>query len=240
MKNKVIFLLVILNVLLFATATYLAIHTGYIKRNFIRLRIISPPQDSVLPMDYWCIQGWTNTLEKLNIQADIVFFGNSITCGSSFHDYFPDKKIINLGYPGDNIKGMLYRIDMLKAVKPHKCFIMAGINDSWRPKEEIITQYRDLIIQLKYEMPKVQFYIESILPVNSCRFENYCNNTKIAEINIELARIATEFDCPYIDLYTLYIDEFSELPMSLSPDGVHLFHDSYDRWADIIRPYIYQ
>lgn len=241
MKNKVIVSLFIINVVLLAAAAYLGIHTGYVKRNFIRLGIIAaPPQDSVLPVDYWCIRGWTNTLEKLNVQADIVFFGNSITCGSSFQEYFPDKKIINLGYPGDNIQGMFYRIDMLKAVNPHKCFIMAGINDSWRQKEEIIIQYRNLISQIKDEMPEVQLYIESILPVNSSRFENYCENAKILELNTELAKIAEDFDCQYIDLYTLYVDDSNELPMSLSPDGVHLFRESYDRWAEVIRPYIYE
>lgn len=241
MKNKIVIILTILNVGLFSVAMYLGIHTGYLKRNFIRLGIMAaPPKDSVPPADYWCIQGWTNTLEKLDIDADIVFFGNSITCGSSFQEYFPDKKIINLGYPGDNLDGMLYRIDMIKAVSPQKCFVMAGINDTWRPNEIIIQKYRVLISQMKEQLPNTQIYIESILPINSSRFADYCNNDKIIELNSQLMFLAIECNCVYIDLYPFYVDEANELPMSLSPDGVHLFHDSYFFWADIISKYIYE
>ena len=78
--------------------------------------------------DYWCIQGWTNTLKKLDYDADVVFFGNSITRGGDFQDYFPNIKTCNLGYPGDNMDGMMLRIGQVKAVTPEKVFVMAGIN----------------------------------------------------------------------------------------------------------------
>lgn len=241
MRNKVIIISVLLNVLLFGVAAYLGIHTGYIKRNLIRIGIIAPPaKDSVLPADFWCIRGWTNTLEKMDIDADIVFFGNSITCGSTFQEYFPDKKIINLGYPGDNLDGMLYRIEMIRAVKPEKCFVMAGINDSWRTNDEIKRKYHTLLSQLKTQLPQTQFYIESILPINSSRFGKYCNNDKIIELNLMIAALAQDFDFKYIDLYSLYANETNELNLSLSPDGVHLFHDSYERWANLIRQYVYE
>lgn len=42
--------------------------------------------------DYWARNGWTNTLQKLDYDADIAFFGNSITCMSNFQKSFPDKK----------------------------------------------------------------------------------------------------------------------------------------------------
>lgn len=51
----------------------------------------------VLPTDapdYWARNGWTNTLQKLDYDADIAFFGNSITCMSDFQKSFPDKKLL--------------------------------------------------------------------------------------------------------------------------------------------------
>lgn len=47
---------------------------------------------------------------------------------SDFQSYFPNKKIIELGYPGDNIKGMQMRVAQIVAVHPKKVFIMAGTN----------------------------------------------------------------------------------------------------------------
>ena len=79
--------------------------------------------------DYWAIRGWTNTLQKMSYDADICFLGNSITYASNFQTYFTDKKIVELGYPGDTMIGMMRRMDMLRAVCPEKVFLMAGIND---------------------------------------------------------------------------------------------------------------
>lgn len=60
--------------------------------------------------------------------VDVVFYGNSITCGSSFQDYFPEVSICNLGYPGDNLDGLTSRSYMIATVKPEKVFVMGGIN----------------------------------------------------------------------------------------------------------------
>ena len=37
----------------------------------------------------------------MHLDADVVFFGNSITRASCFDTYFPDVSICNLGYGGE-------------------------------------------------------------------------------------------------------------------------------------------
>ena len=53
---------------------------GWVQVNSDAVEISSNPEDRG---DYWCIQGWTNTLNKLGYDADVVFFGNSITRGGN-------------------------------------------------------------------------------------------------------------------------------------------------------------
>ena len=50
--------------------------------------------------DYELIKGWVNSLDKLHIQADVAFIGNSITNNSDFQGYFKDKKVVTLGVSG--------------------------------------------------------------------------------------------------------------------------------------------
>lgn len=194
------------------------------------------------PMDnpnYWCIQGWTNTLEKLGVNFDVVFFGNSITKGSSFHEYFPNTSICNLGFPGDNLDGMMLRVDQIKAVKPQKIFIMAGINGLYLQTLEVFEEkYMRLVKAIKESNPNSALYLQSILPVNNSMAQKYvCSNDKINDANQIIKEIAHINDCIYINVHQLYIKD-GEMNASLSRDGVHLLPQSYNAWANLLKPYI--
>ena len=189
--------------------------------------------------NYWCIQGWTNTLEKMDIDFDIVFFGNSITRGSSFHEYFTNTSICNLGFPGDNLDGMMLRVNQIKAVNPKKVFLMAGINGlNYQTLQVFKEKYGRLVKAIKESNPKSIIHLQSILPVNNSIAQNYvCSNEKIKDANIIIKGIATENECIYIDVHQLYVKD-GEMDASLSRDGVHLLPESYDAWANLLKPYV--
>lgn len=190
--------------------------------------------------DYWALKGWTNTLKKLRIEADIAFFGNSITAGSDFQAEFPDKKIVNLGYPGDNIKGMLRRVPMLSAVNPKKIFLMAGTNDLVHVSlEEYTSRYTQLINSIKDSIPNAKIYIESVLPSNH-EMGDYAPNSKVQQANLILKNLSKTYNCIFIDIYHLYVNSKNELYPEYTRDGVHLFPYHYDKWASEIKPYIYE
>ena len=188
--------------------------------------------------DYWCIRGWTNTLNKLSYDADVVFFGNSITCGGNFQDYFPDIKICNLGYPGDNMDGMMFRIGQVKAVTPEKVFVMAGINGLKYQTEEVFERkYQCMVDSIIKVVPQAEIYLQSILPVNHSMRRGGTSSEKIIKSNETIARIANRSNCIYVDLWSLY-EKDGEMPKELTRDGVHLFPEAYDRWAEEIKKYI--
>ena len=54
-----------------------------------------------------CLQAWTNSLRQMNVKADIVFFGDSLTYYGDFASIFPAKVVCNLGLRGDTIQGMI-------------------------------------------------------------------------------------------------------------------------------------
>lgn len=211
--------------------------TNLIQRIGVRIGLIeNKPMDNP---NYWCIQGWTNTLEKMNIDFDVVFFGNSITRGSSFHEYFTNTSICNLGFPGDNLDGMMLRVNQIKAVNPKKIFIMAGINGLNLQTTGVFEEkYERLIKAIKESNPHSTLHLQSILPVNNSIAPKYvCSNEKIVNANEIIKKIAHNNNCIYIDVHQLYVKD-GEMDASLSRDGVHLLPESYDAWANLLKPYI--
>jgi len=238
MKTKVLFLISVVlfigNIMLFGLIYY---KTNLMQRVGVKLGLVEmKPLDR---SDYWCIQGWNNTLKKMNVDFDVVFFGNSITCGSSFHEYFPDISICNLGYPGDGLDGMMLRVKQIKAVNAKKVFIMAGINGlKSQPLDVFKNKYEHLIKAIKTDNPEIIIYLQSILPVNNKISNNkYASNEKIKNANEIINNLADENDCVYIDVNQLYVKD-GELDSSITKDGVHLLPEAYDRWADLLKPYI--
>lgn len=185
-------------------------------------------------------QSWMNCLMKLGIKSDVVFYGDSHSRWSDFRKYFPDVSICNLGCSGDNLDGFIRRIEMIQTVHPRKIFFMGGINGSKRkPLEEFRQKYDSLYSAIKDSLPYAQLYVQSLLPLNPCVFDKYCDNDKVKQINSIQKELAAKYNLTYIDLYSVYEQE-DILPMDVSRDGIHLKIEAYDKWAETIRPYMYE
>ena len=237
-KYSVIILVLLLSNILTLSVVYkLEKKTNYIKHYLERQRGIKQSKLE-LPAAYWCIQGWSNTLEKLNYDCDVCFFGHSHIEESDFRFYFPDKRIVNLGYPGDNIGGMLLRVEQIKSVQPEKIFVMAGVNSLWMPKDEFECMYDSLLTKIQTEVPHAELYIFNILPQSNGILGNNNENSKIKEYNELLFKYATHKRIQLIDLYSIYVDSEGNLISSLTYDGVHLKKEAYSSWAARIKPFI--
>ena len=196
-------------------------------------------KESNRPDHYW-IADWTACVKKLNYDADVAFYGNSITANSNFQNYFTDIKVAEFGYHGDRVDGMIRRFPMLQSVNPKKVFIMAGINDLHRSSPETIVERYDKLLSLIHDsLPQTKIYVQSILPVNHIKEQLYAPNSTIKETNTLIEECANKHSCKFINLYDAYIEN-SVLPDSLSYDGVHLTQQAYGRWVNIIKPYIYE
>ena len=201
------------------------------RRNLLTLN------DKVHP-DYWVIAGWTNTIKKLHNNFDAAFFGNSITCGSDFQSFFPEKKIINLGYPGDNIKGMQRRVPMLQASHPQKIFIMAGTNDLFHSSiNEFVSNYNTLLSVITDSIPNAKIYLESILPMNQDMKKGAPSDETIRQANTEIEKKAKSRKLEYIDVYSQYAKN-GKLPSDITRDGIHLLPQHYDKWASLVESFI--
>lgn len=188
--------------------------------------------------DYWCINGWTTCLKKMDVTCDVCFFGHSMIAMSNFQKYFPDKKIIEIGYPGDNIKGMQLRVSQIVAVHPKKVFVMAGTNSLSYSKTEFEQEYNKLITAIQDSLPQVKLHLFNIIPQNDGRLGNTERNPIVRERNIFIKNYSNRKKIPLIDLYTIYTDCNGALDKKYTKDGVHLVPEAYLLWTNAIRKYI--
>jgi lysophospholipase L1-like esterase len=188
--------------------------------------------------DYRCIEGWTNMLEKMDYDADVVFFGNSITRDGDFQKYFSKQRICNLGRGSDDLDGIIFRVGQIKAVNPEKVFVMAGIN-GLRYQSEVVfeSKYQRVVDSIRIAVPGARIYLQSILPVNHSMKKGGPSSKKIKVVNEIIAEIAAQSNCVYVDLWSLY-EVDGEMPEELTRDGVHLYPEAYERWMEEIRKYI--
>lgn len=231
MKKAWIIVSVVLNVVLIAVLYYVA----FVKTDFSKRMMAKIKHEAYVPerQDDCCVDSWNNCISKLDMEVDVVFFGDSHTTGGDFQKAFPEVKSINLGYIGEDVKGMLRRVDAIATLHPKKVFLMAGINGLQQQSlSDFEYWYAALVDSILSAVPEAELYIESILPVTS--YSDYCDNEKIREANAILQRMAEERGLTYVDIYSQYAVD-GALPDSMSEDGLHLTEEAYSTWYNELK-----
>ncbi|MGZ3903037.1 MAG: GDSL-type esterase/lipase family protein [Bacteroidia bacterium] len=173
----------------------------------------------------------------------VVFAGNSLTEMFDLTAYFGDPEYLNCGIVGDFSEGLAKRAGLIAALKPEKLFLEIGINDIIEKisLNEICGNYRKVIETIKKESPSTKIYIQSNIPLIIRRFSplsgNEGVNKLVVEQNENLKKIAAEYGCTYIDLYSEFIKEKDEGSLFID-DGIHLSDKAYTIWSKCLAPYL--
>lgn len=217
---------------------FLFIYDGYPQKIISRL---NRENKTVSPYIYndRALDGWANCLNQLRVNADIVFYGDSLTHCGNFDRYFPDKTVCNLGLGSNTLKDMIERVGMIESVNPKMIFVMGGINslrdDSF---DQTVDEYDQLLSAITSKNT-AKVYAISILPTSKENTEYGCSLETIPKFNNEIRRIAEKYGCTYVDLYSSFVMPDGSINPILTTDGVHLNDQAYIIWQDCISSYIY-
>jgi lysophospholipase L1-like esterase len=157
-----------------------------------------------------------------------------ILLGDSLSMWFPREKLphgkfwLNQGISGDTSGGIYRRLRAFSSTRPDVIYIMAGINDLRRGEsdQEILRNHRRIIRKLRQNHPHSQIIVQSILPT---RLESI-PNSRIVQLNKQLALIAEAENAEYLHIYDWFTDFQGNLRSELTTDGLHLSEDGYDVW----------
>ena len=241
-KKYLIYVSFLLNVLFVALFCWSCIKTNVINEILVQLgfkKSMDIPYKN--KPEYLLAEAWANSLSKLGVEADAVFYGNSITYDSDFQSLFPNMKICNMGCKGDDLDDLINRSFVISCVKPKKIFVLGGINTfSQISLEEFKFKYQLMVEKIKKQNPTAQIYLQGMLPVNVNMLygKQYMNSKDKIKVGNDIIKgIATSSGMVYIDLYSLF-QEKDSLPLNYTDDGLHLNKEAYYIWANYIEKYL--
>ncbi len=168
-----------------------------------------------------------------------VLLGDSITEGFDITKYFPGRRILNRGIGADVIgnnmptndpRGVLQRLDCsVFDCAPSDLFILIGINDlnSGRSLDSMEAGYDEMLKRIRARRPDLRIVVQSLLP--TCG--NYAKrNAEIVAFNERLKKLASKYNCSYLDLHALLRDAEGQLKAEYTEDGLHLTEPAYKVW----------
>lgn len=156
----------------------------------------------------------------------------------------PDRSWLNQGISGETSAGLLNRLDLFDQTQPSTIFVMIGINDLIRgvTNETILANQQLIIRYLRQVHPQSQVVLQSILP-HGAEKSTWAGrdrlvslpNSRIREINQQLAVIARKEGVNYLNLYPLFSDANGDLRPQLTTDGLHLSAEGYLVWRSALQ-----
>lgn len=186
------------------------------------------------------IIGWTNSLEQLNYDADVIMIGDSIVEHGKWQNAFPNHRIINLGVGGNTIEQVSDRAEMISVLQPEQVFVLVGINNYPVFDDETLMEdlYKELITKVKAcGCPRI--YMISITPITEEAEKRLgTSNDKIDSINEIIKNICEEEGIPYINASEKLKKENHADELYTSGDGLHLNTEGYQRIYSALQPLI--
>ena len=164
-------------------------------------------------------------------EVDVAFIGDSLTDGYDLETYYPEMKVINRGIGGDTTHGVLARLDTsIIEPAPRVVVMMIGTNNLG----DMFTDYEEILIKLKSELPDTKVVILSIPP--SCG-DYASRNGQIAINNVKIKSRAEKYDYTYVDVFTPLFDfERNELRAEYTTDGLHFTPLGYEVITAEVKP----
>ena len=173
--------------------------------------------------------------------GSIVFLGDSITALKDWSSVFKSLCVINAGISGNTTDDIISRVDEAIISKPKKLFLMIGVNDLLRGKDEayVLANYKVISDKIKNNSPDTIIYIQSILPVNNdIMTVGKIDSEKIIALNDKLKTFANGKTIFFIDLYPYFCGADNKLYKKYSQDGLHPNFFGYAVWKKILDQYV--
>lgn len=188
------------------------------------------------------------TVNKVVMDENIVFVGDSITYMYDLNKYYDGYNVVNNGIDGEFTWGVLDDLkDRIYKYNPSKVVLLIGTNDIYKNKsvDEINDNVDRIIKGIKTNRTYAEIYLVSLLPVNRTKDDKVNlnmvknrTNEMIMEINNKYQEIAKKYNITYIDLYSKLIDDEGNLKLDYTKEGLHLNDNGYKVITRVIKKYI--
>ena len=188
--------------------------------------------------------------QKPDFLGDALFIGDSLTLALSYYPVVDENaqfcafksitpmQFVNNATVSDSDGNEVSVWDDVCSKHPAKIYVLLGTNAlASGSSEALLVYYEKLIDMLKEQFPDVPIYIEGLPPVTKSVSDTRrtLNNGRIRKTNVEIAKMAAEENCFYIDLYSALADDDKALPAKLAQeDGIHMNQEGCLTWINYL------
>lgn len=185
--------------------------------------------------------------------SDVSFLGDSLTQGMQLYDTgLPNAHFCAYKGVGPNavVNNTTCRradgekevpMEALASQQPRALYILLGTNvlTSDSDYTSFLTYYRLMLDMITQALPGTPVYVQSITPVRpevaAKKGHEGLNRDRLCRINDELAAVALEKNCYFLNLWEVLADENGDLKAEYAqPDGYHLKPEGYTAWVDYL------
>lgn len=160
-------------------------------------------------------------------------FSGAVLLGDSVAEGFTEYDILNASSVAAEIGVHLDELDeqitKVKELSPGILFLYLGMNDVTATNgntDRFVSEYKNVLAQLKEEVPNAHIFVNSIFPVQEKALESEPILRKIPEYNEALKELCDSETVAFIDNTELVSEQYYE------QDGIHFKADFYPIWAE--------
>ena len=194
-----------------------------------------------------------NTAVEKSWFNDVTFVGDSLTQGMQMYDTgLPGAMFCAYRGVGPNaiVNGTSCKradgvaevpLDALTAQQPKAVYLLLGTNVLGTDSDytSFLTYYRLMLDMITQALPGTPVYVQSVTPVRpevaAKKGHEGLNRDRLCRINDELAAVALEKNCYFLNLWEVLADENGDLKAEYAqPDGYHLKPEGYTAWVDYL------
>ena len=185
--------------------------------------------------------------------SDVSFLGDSLTQGMQLYDTgLPNAHFCAYKGVGPNavVNNTTCRradgekevpMEALASQQPRALYILLGTNVLTTDSDytSFLTYYRLMLDMITQALPGTPVYVQSVTPVRpevaAKKGHEGLNRDRLCRINDELAAVALEKNCYFLNLWEVLADENGDLKAEYAqPDGYHLKPEGYTAWVDYL------
>lgn len=179
---------------------------------------------------------------KLSYEPETLFYGSSsIRLWDSLYQDFAHVKPMNLGFGGSTLAACVWFFDrIMMPYNPKRLIVYAGDNDlgDGRHPEEIFIFFQQMMVKARERFGDIPCYYVSLKP-SPARWQ-IADSFKYANNLIESEIVKQQNDWRFINIFKAMLDN-TGLPQKdlFVNDALHLSHQGYAVWKQVINDSIY-
>lgn len=147
--------------------------------------------------------------------------------------------VYNRGIAGDDLDGLLGRLDAVVSAGPARLFLWIGAEDVHQgcPAAVVADRYAALLARVRALSPATDLVLVALPPFGASVAESPRKNVVVVETNTKLRQLAAEFGAAYADVHGLLAGDDGALESGYSFDGERLWLSAYPHVAAVLQPF---